>query len=225
MSRLSLVRSTAVLICSAFLGAAPVPAATYVVNNTNDSGAGSLRQAMLDIAANPTGSDVINFNIPGSGVKTIAPVTNLPNVPGSTLIDGFSQPGAAPNSQPVGSNAVHLIVIQGPGGGSDGLRVGASSSRLSGLVINGFTGGYGVHLLNGIGSVLIEGCHIGTDAAGTVAVPNGGGIWAEGASSFEIGQAFNQPTTLTPEGQRNVISGNNGDGIRITNSTFNTAKM
>ncbi len=224
MTRSILLRTAAAAGIAACATTSPAAAATFTVTNTNDSGGGSLRQALLDATANP-GSNTIEFTIAGSGVKTISPVTDLPSVPFATFIDGFSQPGAAQNSQPVGSNAVHLIVIHGPGGGGDGLRVGTSSVRISGLVINGFTGGYGVHLLNGVGSVLIEGCHIGTDAAGTAAVPNGGGIWAEGTTSFEIGQAFNQPTTLTPEGQRNVISGNNGDGIRISNTAFNTVKM
>ena len=48
---------------------------TFVVLNTNDSGAGSLRQAIVDANNNPNsaGPDVIDFNIPGSGVQTIRP--------------------------------------------------------------------------------------------------------------------------------------------------------
>ncbi|MCU0716763.1 MAG: DUF4347 domain-containing protein, partial [Pirellula sp.] len=44
--------------------------ATYVVTNTNDSGAGSLRQAILDANAN-AGQDSIVFNITGTGTHTI----------------------------------------------------------------------------------------------------------------------------------------------------------
>ena len=40
-------------------------AATYTVTNTNDSGAGSLRQAIID-ANNHSGDDTIEFNIPMS---------------------------------------------------------------------------------------------------------------------------------------------------------------
>ncbi len=53
------------------LAASSLAAATFTVTNTNDSGAGSLRQAILDANANP-GDDTIAFNIPGSGVQTIA---------------------------------------------------------------------------------------------------------------------------------------------------------
>ena len=44
--------------------AQPARAAGYVVNNTNDSGAGSLRQAILD-ANGSAGADVITFNLTG----------------------------------------------------------------------------------------------------------------------------------------------------------------
>jgi hypothetical protein len=60
-------------------------AGTIVVTNTNDSGAGSLRQAITE-AENLPGPDSIVFNIPVSdpnynnttGVWTIQPATELP---------------------------------------------------------------------------------------------------------------------------------------------------
>ncbi|HEU5249882.1 MAG TPA: hypothetical protein VFW15_07830, partial [Thermoanaerobaculia bacterium] len=52
-------------------------AATFVVVNTSDSGAGSLRQAILDANAAP-GADLIGFSIPGPGVHTISPLSSLP---------------------------------------------------------------------------------------------------------------------------------------------------
>ena len=54
-------------------------AATITVSNTNDSGTGSLRQAIL--TANATGAaDTIRFAIPGSGVHKILPTTALPEI-------------------------------------------------------------------------------------------------------------------------------------------------
>src|SRR5438132_7471692 len=47
------------------------PESTFTVTNTNDSGPGSLRQAILSANVNP-GLDSITFNIPGSGVRTIS---------------------------------------------------------------------------------------------------------------------------------------------------------
>ena len=48
-----------------FLAAAAAPAATFTVINTNDTGAGSLRQAIAD-ANGSAGPHTINFNIPGA---------------------------------------------------------------------------------------------------------------------------------------------------------------
>jgi len=57
-------------------------ATTFTVTNTNDSGAGSLRQAILDANA-AAGADTIAFNVSGTGctgggVCTIAPASLLP---------------------------------------------------------------------------------------------------------------------------------------------------
>ena len=53
------------------LAASSLAAATFTVTNTNDSGAGSLRQAITD-ANGSGGPHTIAFDILGSGVQTIA---------------------------------------------------------------------------------------------------------------------------------------------------------
>ena len=66
-----------------------------VVDTTADSGPGSLRQTILG-ANIVTGLTVtIDFAIPGAGVHTIAPITPLPPITASVLIDGTTQPGFA----------------------------------------------------------------------------------------------------------------------------------
>ena len=50
----------------------PTTPLVFSVINTNDSGTGSLRQAILD--ANSMGGGTINFSIPGGGVHTISPL-------------------------------------------------------------------------------------------------------------------------------------------------------
>src|SRR6185369_2035405 len=67
------------------------PAMTFVVTNANDSGAGSLRQAIVDANANP-GLDSINFNIAGPSLK-IQPTLRLPDITDPVVIDGSTQPG------------------------------------------------------------------------------------------------------------------------------------
>jgi len=65
---------------------------TYTVTNTNSSGAGSFRQAIIDANANPD-ADVIEFNIGGGGAHQVDA-----NFPGAVLnsdvtVDGTTQPG------------------------------------------------------------------------------------------------------------------------------------
>src|SRR5829696_7887106 len=108
---------------------------TFTVTNTNDSGAGSLRQAILYSNDTP-GADTIKFDIPGSGVHTISPVSPLPEITEAVSIDGYSQPGAQPNQKAVGSDAVLKIELSGAEAmGAEGLEIGASNSTVKGLVI------------------------------------------------------------------------------------------
>jgi hypothetical protein len=62
---------------------------TFSVLNLNDSGAGSLRQAIQNSNSHP-GADVIDFNVAG-----IIRLTSgaLPTITGDTDIDGTSAPG------------------------------------------------------------------------------------------------------------------------------------
>src|SRR5690349_24377722 len=78
--------------------------AVFTVTGTADTGAGSLRQAILDANAAP-GADTIQFAIPGSGVQTIRPATLFPVITDAVTIDGYTQPGASPNTLTVGTNA------------------------------------------------------------------------------------------------------------------------
>ncbi len=91
----------------------PTTPFVFTVLNTNDSGTGSLRQAILD--ANSMGGGTINFNIPGSGVHTISPMTVLPTITQTVTIDGYTQPGSSANTNPptMGINAVILIQLSG----------------------------------------------------------------------------------------------------------------
>src|SRR5438067_5473608 len=174
------------------------PAATFTVTNIDDSGQGSLRQAILDTNAN-AGTDTIAFKIPGAGVHTISPTSSLPLITGPVIIDGTSQPGF------VGSP---IIELNGAAAGTLGLIL-PGSSTVRGLVINRFNAS-GI-TLRGTGNV-VEGNYIGTDVTGTVNLGNSGaGVLINGPSSGNtIGGA-----TITA---RNIISGNGNDGIQISDN-------
>ncbi|MBS0657679.1 MAG: right-handed parallel beta-helix repeat-containing protein [Verrucomicrobia bacterium] len=185
--------------------AAPAGAATFTVTNTADAGAGSLRQAMLDAAGG--GTDTIVFNIPGGGVKKIAPLTPLPTVSGAALVlDATTQPGYA-----VGAPVVELSGENLSGANARGLSFsnlsGASPSAVRGFIINRFESS-GIHLLD-CRDIAIEACFIGTDASGTQARPNYEGIVAQFAASASQGIKIGGGTAAT----RNVISGNQFLGL------------
>jgi hypothetical protein len=175
------------------------PANTFIVTNVNDSGAGSLRQAILDANANP-GTDLITFNI-GSGLQTIAPASLLPDITDPVVIDGTSQPGFA------GVPIIELSGVNQSNPINQGLiSIQAGNSTLRGLIIN-HCGSFGI-LLATNGGNHIEGNFIGLDAAGAATTnSNGNGITISSSANNVIGG--------TTAHSGNVISGVRGHGISI----------
>src|SRR5271157_5831525 len=185
---------------------------TSAVDPSGPSGTLTLRQAIDASNATP-GPDTIDFNTPGPGVHTIAPTSALPAIPDPVIIDGYTQPGASPNTLAVGDNAVLLIDLSGAaaGIGVDGLVISAGGSTVRGLIINDFVagpstpgfipnGGKGISLGTAGGNTIV-GNFIGTDPSGGIAQPNT-------FSGVLTTTAGNQIGGTAP-GDRNVISGNN----------------
>src|SRR5262249_37111481 len=162
------------LLITVLFGAAWVAqaATTFTVTKTADTNDGfcnadcSLREAITAANATP-GKDTIAFSI-GSGVQTIVPLSKLPNITESVVIDGTTQPGFAGSP---------LIEIDGSSAGTNvfGLRLMGDSITVRGLVINRFSTGYGIEV-GGTGHHVIAGNFIGTDLTGTIALGNFSGI-------------------------------------------------
>ncbi len=205
----------------------PAAAAIFTVTNTADSGAGSLRQAILDANA-AGGPDTITFNIPGSGPFLIQPLTLLPPLAGETTLDGTTQPGYA------GTPLIELSTFSGAG-----LRMtGTGSNTIRGLCIHDFNVGVQIESNDN----LLEGCFIGTDPTGTSGHGNGTGVViTSGSSGNVIGGSTpgagnlvggNATGIQSTGGDANVIQGNlvgtdvtgnspipNGEGISLTFTT------
>ena len=100
-------------------------------------------------------------------------------------IDGYTQPGSSPNTNPpnMGINAVLLIELNGQFSGSNfgGLTINAPNCMVRGLVINRFVGD-GIRVCTN-GNVF-EGNFIGTNPAGTMAFGNGSGAVGGIVSAF-----------------------------------------
>jgi hypothetical protein len=195
-------------VLSAFafaIAVSPLAAADFAVTNTNSSGLGSLYQAITD-ANNTAGADRILFNIPGAGVHKIDVSQNpLPTVLESLVIDGYSQPGAKPNSLGIGHNAVILIQLDGGAGGptSNGLVFSGASSDyvVRGLCLTGF--GEPAALQRGVAITASE-VHSAVVAGNFIGVlPDG-----ETPRGNYIGVGHVTLLGGTDPASRNVISGN-----------------
>lgn len=192
--------STLAFVTGLFFVAAahPARAATFEVTNTADSGDGSLRQAILSANSTTTVADVIHFNLAGAGPHTISPLTPLPTVTAPVVIDGYSQPGANPNTLTNGDNAVLQIALL------ESLILDTTNSTVRGLVLRQIQIGA---VPSAKGSNSVEGCFIGLDATGTNSLGSPGfGVFVQTPNN-RIGGA-------TPAA-RNVISGKGAVGIEI----------
>lgn len=194
-------------------------AATYTVTNTNDSGAGSLRQAILDANSNP-GADIIVFD----NAYTIQPTSALPSIDDPVEINGYtgSPGGATANSaaSPAPFNGTITVELDGQlAGAVDGLLfvAGSEGSSVRGLTINRFQNA-GIQILSS-SNITIAGNYIGTSADGTTDLGNSiNGVYIHGTSTGNVvgGNAA---------ADRNILSGNDNDGVAITDAATTTTTV
>ncbi|MBL4651305.1 MAG: right-handed parallel beta-helix repeat-containing protein [Flavobacteriales bacterium] len=214
--------------------------ATYTVVNNNDTGGGSLRQAIIDANGN-AGVDNINFNIAGSteADRTIILLSALPIITEGVIIDGTTQTAGA-----VFGVSDAKIKVDGNGGTFSLIETsGANSFEIYGLYLTNTTGTTSVGIK--LGSALLGTFKIGAANKGNVvsAIADVGSfemaikIYADGCvvQGNIIGLS---PDGVTIEanggdgiytraesvviggenpGEGNVISGNTDDGIYLWN--------
>jgi hypothetical protein len=218
------------VLTSMIAAASPARASTtFVVNGTGDAPDASTTASACDTDTSTTGkqctlraaieqanatagADAINFDIPGTGVKTISPASDLPNITDQVSIDGYTQTGATPNTRAVGNDAALKVQLNGTNADAVGIEIdgnGASNSLIRGLVINRF-GSSSIDVFSSSiapsspsTGVRIQGNFLGTDPTGTLDRGNGGAgvsVFSNDISGTVIGG--------TTPADRNLVSGN-----------------
>ena len=176
----------------------------------------SLRAAITEANLHP-GPDTILFNIPGAGVHTITLGGTLPiisDTTGGVTIDGYSQPGASPNTDPVIDNAQLMIQLtSAPNPNLDAIFVSSANNEIRGLSMYNFRRSISFETSSAHDNSVI-GSFIGTNAAGAYFSPTfvsgGNGInVTTGASYTTVGG--------TDPASRDVLTGNSANGF----STYN----
>jgi len=200
-----------------------------IVTNTDDSGYGSLRYA-VNYANGRDGADIIIFNIPNGPdpephtIQLNSALTIDGDFP--LTIDGYSQPGAYPDTDAdpsTGFNADLRIELDGSLNNNPGedqaFFIKSAGCSIRGLVINRFTG-RGISVWSD--GNLIEGNYIGTNAAGTTT--DG---FALGHYAIEVDQSDNNIIRANlvsgcggPLGDPAIIIGMAPDGVKGSNNNL-----
>ncbi len=190
-------------------------AVTYTVSNTNDSGTGSLRQAITDANTVFIGTKNIIFNIPtgdqgyntSTGIWTITPATPYPYLMSSNIfIDGTTQTASQGNTNADGPE----IFISGNGSLDHTFLLVSGNNTIKGISVTGCL--FGIQVANNTATNnLITECYLGINSSGITPMPNGYGITISNASAN---------TTVS----NCLISGNTDGGIAISESSGNSIR-
>ncbi len=169
-------------------------------------------RAAIEEANALSGKDTICFNIPASDANydgtswKITPASHYPFISEAVFIDGYTQPGSAPAT--AATTAILKIEVNGENlpVGLGIFRTVTGSSKFAGMAINGFNTSIAAAgiVLQSDGNEVV-GNYIGTNIAGTIALPNGRGVLVLGTQNNIIGG--------NNAAARNIISGNDGNGI------------
>lgn len=189
-----------------------------IVSNTQDSGIGSLRQAMIEANSSPAVAKLIKFDIRGAGNVPVCPAvialsSALPAVAAPMSIDGYTQPFSTANTDANAFNA-NLCVIVKPASGvlPVGFHIPAAAPDTVSLTLRGLgLGGFSqpALILGGQGH-LIAGNQFGGSA---------NGVTLPGAALNAVAIGVNATGSLIVGGSsladRNVIGGAGLGGVNI----------
>jgi len=186
-------------------------AATYTVNTTADFALLSTTiTSAINSANNNAGLDTIAFSLPASGAGydaatgtwTLTMNGALPAITSPVILDGTSQPGAAP-----------VRIFLDADGASSALQLLAGSDGSS-LVEIGFGGASGAGVLvSGSGGHEFDGCWFGVAPGGSTARPNGqDGLRVASGSGVSVGVLGSAPNVLSGNGRHGLFLDGSGVG-------------
>ena len=186
------------------------PAVTVL--NTNDSGAGSLRQALIDVCDGGT----INFNLP-AGPQTITLGSTLsisktltisgPSNQAVTINGGGNRIGSVSAGSPNLSNLTFTGASVSGGNGGGLLNTSTGTVTFTGVTFNGNSADNGGAIATTAGTVVINNSTI----SGNTAATDGGAIYNSGGTI----------TLLNDTMTNNTAIGGQGGGVRNVSGTVN----
>ncbi len=202
---------------------------TFTVNTTWDSadaapgdkvcrtaaGTCSLRAA-VDEGNRNAAADTIRFNIPVVAPATWAKIQlgtflELKGKYGGTTVDGYTQPGSAPNTHATLSNAALKVEVVGPSGGN-AFVLSSYGNVVRGLSITG--GAHAIYAFYGADNDSVLGNWIGFDPSGAFRPATKDAISVDGVKNSRFG---------SPQlADRNVVAGTTGSfkGYTCVNNTI-----
>jgi hypothetical protein len=188
------------------------------ISQANSDGAGDT--IAFNIPSSDSGCKPTTINNTAAAVCTIAPTSPLPALSASsTVINGYTQPGAAANTNLPGAadNAIITVQLDGSSAGStpiNGLVLRGITDTIEGLSITSFKGS-GIALSYARGST-VSGTYIGVAPDGSTGRGNVDGVAI--VSNDPAHPATQNTIGGTSPAARNVISGNAHSGIALSPS-------
>lgn len=189
---------------------------TITVTSTANSGPGTLRQAILD-SNQTSNAETIAFNLGPAGGCPYHLVldTLLPAVTSPLTIDGFTQPGSAPNDHPRRYEAVHCVVLRGSV--AQGLRLQPAPGEamtVRGLAFQGFS--VAALEADGDGRAIVQGNSFG--------VPTGLLPAGFAGDAIRLSRTHSSLVGGTDPAASNLVGNAAGAGIRLTGCTETTVR-
>lgn len=179
----------------------------FLVDNTNDSGPGSLRQAILDAnaTANSGVPDMIAFDIPGQLTHSITLASALPAITDAVVLDATTQSGY---------RGAPLVELDGSSVRDHGLVLLSGGNTIRGLAINRFVADASAGIMiAGPGGNRIQSNYIGTNLTGNASYPDQQQYYGIVVSGSSINLIGTDGDGLDDALEGNLVSGQRAAGI------------